>query len=94
VGRDETSTGATRLLTNTNYVPLEKVPIINRWKGRWGWVNRPGDSVFGYELNGSGPPSPKYRGPAEKGGSILIQDDPKGFHNSFLKSTQGDITIP
>lgn len=63
-------------------------PILNNWLGLWGRI--PGI----LDQGGNGPPSPSLRGPAEAGGVILIQSDPTGFHNSYLKSTQQHIAIP
>ena len=42
------------------------------------------------------PPSPAFRGPlnAGEGSFLLIENDPKGFHNAFLKATQGTLAIP
>jgi len=86
---DITGSAATRLPDSSHLIYIKKDPIINEWNGKWGAVNQPASiPVFG-----NGPSSPKYRGPSEVGGSLTIQSDPKGFHNSYMKTGQS-ISIP
>lgn len=87
---DVTTTGRIKDTTGDELKYIAQEPIINRWKGFWGMVNQPGAFP---PAHGDGPPSPKFRGPAEQGGPVLIQSDPKGFHNAYLKRNQQDIRI-
>ena len=87
------TTGSTTTINpdSSQMIFLEEVPIVNNWNGFWGLINSPGTVI---PPHGDGPPSPSKRGPAEQGAGVTIQINPKGFHNSFLKTTQGSLSIP
>ncbi|MFW6114585.1 MAG: hypothetical protein ACOC7K_02495, partial [bacterium] len=79
--------------------------IVNTWQGYWGWKNHPGIIVLGGALplsgTGDGSVSPRWRGPGQmKGSDIIIQENPKRFHNDYVKPTQrealakGGILLP
>lgn len=52
-------------------------------------------AVFNLQQQNHGPSSPAFRGPlnAGTGNLLLIEQDPKGFHNAFLKANQSTFHI-
>ena len=68
--------------------------IFNFWSGYWGESPNPLQPLVQLTF-GPGPPSAAFRGPGEQSSStIIIQSNPKEFHNAYIKSSQSSISIP
>jgi len=75
--------------TSTDLVALKQPAVLNTWRGLWGEMKDPDIRVIPPNVPLSGPPSPSFRGPVEKGGVGIQTAGPKEFHNAYLKITQG-----
>ena len=80
---DKTPAASVINISSSDFISLKGNPAINKWEGYWGDQHPLSGIII---ANGQGPPSPWYRGEAEREGTNIAQQDPKGFHNSFLKS--------
>jgi hypothetical protein len=96
-----------RTISNQHLTALKEDPVINYWRGYWGWKNKPteikirvGDGVLPLSGYGDGSVSPRWRGPGQMKGHIIIQRFPGKFHDKYVKDdmrkpiSKGGLLLP